>query len=147
MTYNIEYFYEETDFILKPVEEINNWLLHSIAIEKKELSSINYIFCSDEYLHKINIEYLNHDYYTDIITFDNSEDEDKIEGDIFVSIDRIKDNADNAGVPLIKELRRVMIHGVLHLIGYNDKTDDEQKVMTQKENEYLSLPQFIIIEP
>lgn len=146
MTDKIQFFYEETDYVLKPVEEITNWLLHSIMTENKELSSINYILCSDEYLHKVNVEYLNHDYYTDIITFDNSEDNNIIEGDIFISIDRIRDNAANEGVPFIKELRRVMIHGVLHLVGFNDKTDDEQKLMRQKENEYLSLPEFKIIE-
>lgn len=146
MTDAIQYFYEDTDFILKPVEKMTNWLLHSIASEHKTISLINYIFCSDEYLHKVNVEYLNHDYYTDIITFDNSESPDEIEGDIFISIDRVSDNAQNEGVPFIKELRRVMIHGVLHLIGYNDKTDEEQILMRQKENEYLSLPEFKIIE-
>ena len=105
----------------------------------KELDYINYIFCSDDYLLNINNEYLQHDYYTDIITFDYSEE--VISSDIFVSIDRIIDNAKTNSVSFQSELHRVIIHGVLHLVGYNDKTDGEQTIMTQKEDFYLQLMQ------
>ncbi len=105
----------------------------------KELDYINYIFCSDDYLLNINNEYLQHDYYTDIITFDYSEE--VISSDIFVSVDRIIDNAKINSVCFQSELHRVIIHGVLHLVGYKDKTDEEQTVMTQKEDFYLQLMQ------
>jgi len=140
----IEHFYEETDFILQPTPKINDWIIHTVEQENKELVHINYIFCSDEYLHKINVEYLNHDYYTDIITFDNSEKSEKIEGDIYISVDRVKENSDENGIPFIDEVRRVMIHGVLHLVGFHDKTDSEQLLMREKENAYLSLPAYKI---
>lgn len=140
----INFFYEDTAFELTHKEIISSWIAHTITVEKCELSEINYIFCSDEYLHQINVDYLQHDYYTDIITFDNSEEEGIIESDIFVSIERVQDNAQDQGIPFEQELRRVIIHGVLHLVGYNDKTDTEQAEMTEKENAYLSLPQFKI---
>lgn len=140
----ITFFSEEIDFHLMDSEKIQNWIRHTVEQENQKIEAINYIFCTDEYLHKINVEYLSHDYYTDIITFDNSEEDGLIEGDIFISIERVEDNAHANSVLLLEELRRVIIHGVLHLIGYNDKTDSEQEVMTQKENAYLSLPQFSI---
>lgn len=140
----INFFYEDTAFELSHKEIITSWIAHTISAEKHELSEINYIFCSDEYLHQINVDYLQHDYYTDIITFDNSEEEGIVESDIFVSVERVQDNAQDQGIPFETELRRVIIHGVLHLVGYNDKSDAEQEVMTEKENAYLSLPQFQI---
>ena len=105
----------------------------------KHLISLNYIYTSDEYLLKINKEYLNHDTFTDIVTFDQSTQKDHIEADIFISIDRIKDNANNLNIPVQEELHRVMIHGVLHLIGFRDKTETEKKEMRKKENHYLAL--------
>lgn len=138
----ITFFSEEIDFQISNSELIQQWIEYTVEQEGQEIEAINYIFCSDEYLHKINVEYLSHDYYTDIITFDNSEGEELIEGDIFISIERVEENASLNSVTFLEELRRVIIHGVLHLIGYNDKTDSEQEVMTQKENAYLSLPQF-----
>lgn len=139
---SIQFFYEDTDFQLDHHKRISQWILHTVEQEGFALESINYIFCSDEYLHQVNVDYLNHDYYTDIITFDNSESEGLIESDIFVSIDRVEDNAESQGISFIEELRRVIIHGILHLVGYNDKTEEEKELMREKENAYLSLPQF-----
>lgn len=140
----INFFGEDTDFELTHKEIISSWIAHTITAENHQLSELNYIFCSDEYLLQINVDYLQHDYYTDVITFDNSEEEGVVEGDIFISIDRIADYAQDQGIPFETELRRVIIHGVLHLVGYNDKTDAQQEEMTEKENAYLSLPQFQI---
>ncbi|MBU2914658.1 MULTISPECIES: rRNA maturation RNase YbeY [Reichenbachiella] len=138
----IQFFYENIDFELANVQNIEQWITHTITAEGYSLEGINYIFCSDEYLLQVNIDYLNHDYYTDIITFDNSEEEGKIEADIFVSIDRCRDNAQMQDIPFVDELRRVIIHGILHLVGYKDKSDEDKSLMRQKENAYLSLPQF-----
>ncbi|MBR2194829.1 MAG: rRNA maturation RNase YbeY [Salinivirgaceae bacterium] len=106
--------------------------------ENKTLGDVNYILCSDAYLLDINRQYLNHDYYTDVISFDYCED-NVISGDIFISVDTVADNAKEYGVTFEKELARVMIHGVLHFVGYNDKSDEEVPVMRAKENQYLSL--------
>lgn len=140
----INFFYEETTFELFKQSIFSSWIGHVIQSEGYELTELNYIFCSDEYLHQVNVDYLQHDYYTDIITFDNSDDPKTIEGDLFVSVERVSDNAESQGIPFEQELRRVVIHGVLHLLGYNDKTDTEQQEMREKENAYLSLPEFQI---
>ena len=142
MTDSIEYFFEDIDPLDLDFSRISEWITHTTNSENKELKHLNYIFCSDEYLLEINKEYLSHDYYTDIITFDNSEAPNDIEGDIFISVDRVYDNANSLNTDQDEELRRVIIHGLLHLIGYNDKTDDQQITMTEKENAYLSLPHF-----
>ena len=115
------------------------WLENTVKTEGYDLISLSYIYCSDEYLYKINLEYLEHDYYTDIITFDNSEDQASIEGDLFISVDRVTENAKNQSISFSEEINRVMIHGVLHLLGYKDKTDAEKLIMREKENAYLSL--------
>lgn len=134
----ISFHTEEIDFkVINPIKT-KRWLKDVITSEGFELSSINYIFCSDEYLHKINVEYLDHDTLTDIITFDNSEDEELIEGDIFVSIDRIQDNAKDFGNEFQQEFRRVLVHGVLHLCGYLDKSEKDEKQMRMKEDFYLN---------
>jgi len=138
----IQYFFEDIDFKIDNSNKISSWISKVISTEKYNLTSINYIFCSDEHLFKVNKEYLNHDYYTDIITFNNAEDDSQIEGDLFISIDRVTENAKTNGELFEKELNRVMIHGVLHLLGYNDKTKEEQIVMREKENAYLSLLKF-----
>lgn len=109
-----------------------------VVNEGKTLGEVNYIFCSDSYLLEINKQYLNHDYYTDIISFDYCED-NIISGDIFISIDTVADNAKEYKVSYEKELQRVILHGILHFVGYKDKTDDDAKIMRQKENQYLSL--------
>ena len=109
-----------------------------IEREGCNLTQVCYIFCSDEYLYNLNQEYLNHDTYTDIITFPYSEPP-LVEGDIFISIDRVKENASQFGAPFEQELHRVMIHGVLHLCGYSDKSPDEEALMRKKEDEALQL--------
>lgn len=131
----ITFHTEEIELSLTNEKEINSWIKSTIQKEGHQLGNLSFIFCSDPYLHKINIEYLNHDTLTDVITFPYSESH--VEGDIFISIDRIKENAKSFGVTFDQELNRVIIHGVLHLIGYMDKTPEEKKEMTEKENFYL----------
>lgn len=131
----IDYHSEDIDFQLEDHLTISNWITNTIHKEDQQLTNLNFIFCSDTYLHQINIQYLNHDTLTDVITFPYSQT--AVEGDIFISIDRIKENAENFAVTFHHELYRVMIHGVLHLIGYGDKTPDDKRLMTAKENEYL----------
>lgn len=117
---------------------VKNWIKSVIASEGKQLGNVNYIFCSDEYLLQVNKQYLNHDYYTDIITFDYV-DEGLISGDIFVSVDRIEENGKQYGSGFDAELRRILVHGILHLIGFGDKTPQEKKIMTGKEDQYLAI--------
>ncbi len=135
----IQYFTEETEFSLNDESTITKWISQLIVENEFILCDLNYIFCSDEYLLKINKEHLGHDFYTDIITFDNSESPKEIESDIFISIDRVKENASVLNHPFEKELYRVMSHGILHLFGLHDKTDEEKKVMRKKEDHCLSL--------
>ena len=133
---SLNYYFEEVkDFPIS--QHVNKWIENSILSEKKKAGEISFIFCSDEYLLKINKEHLDHDYYTDVITFDYVVD-DEISGDIFISIDRIEENAKEYNVSFKDELNRIMIHGVLHLLGYKDKEKDEKELMTKKEDEYLS---------
>lgn len=133
----INFFQEDVNFKLTGKLLLKKWIKETIAAEGFKLDELNYIFCSDEYLLGINQQYLNHDTYTDIITFDNSETEGVITGDIFISIERIRENADQFKVPLMRELQRVVIHGALHLLGYKDKKPAEKKLMTEKEDFYL----------
>ncbi len=133
----INFFTEDISFNLKQKNLIRNWIKKVILSKGAKLTEINYIFCSDEYLKEVNIEYLNHDYYTDIITFDNSEKENCIEGDIYISIDRVRDNSQQFGKTFENELQRVIIHGILHLIGYGDKTEEEAEQMRQEEETSL----------
>ncbi len=136
----VNFFTEDIDdFQLKNKKQLSQWIEKIISLEKKKLEELNYIFCNDDYLHQINLEYLQHDTFTDIITFDNSESPDTIEGDIFISIERVKENAVNFNAVFLTELKRVMIHGVLHLIGYPDKTEAEAQKMRLKEEEALNL--------
>jgi len=126
------------DFSLKTPEKTRKWLHQVILTEQLQSSEdISFIFCTDEHLHEINLDYLQHDTYTDIITFDNSEDESIIEGDLFISIDRIRENAQSFDASFEKELHRVMVHGILHLCGYGDKSTAEAEMMRSKENHYL----------
>ena len=131
------YYHSECDFQLKDDESITIWLKYAISKENKELGEINYIFCDDQYLLKKNQKYLQHDSLTDIITFDYTE-ENRLSADIFISIERIKENAITFAVPFETELRRVIIHGVLHLMGYKDKSEEDAQTMRSKENFYLS---------
>jgi rRNA maturation RNase YbeY len=135
----INFFCEDVDFNLSQKLKRKQWLKKIAVNEKIAVGELNYIFCSDEYLHKINVDYLNHDTYTDIITFDNSEIETKVEGDIFISIDRVKENAINHNVSEEKELSRVISHGLLHLLGYKDKSKEEALEMRSKEEEAIQL--------
>ncbi|WP_448529717.1 rRNA maturation RNase YbeY [Raineya sp.] len=137
----IHFFTEIISFKLADVLKVKRWVKAVILQEKYKLGELNFIFCNDEYLHKINVAYLQHDDYTDIITFDNSEKQNIIEGDIFISVERVQENAQNLQVSFEQELHRVMIHGVLHLLGYRDKTDAEAAQMRSKENEALALLQ------
>ena len=131
-------FNYETDFQLDNEEAFENWISRVIASESKELGEISYIFCDDEYLHKINVAYLNHDDLTDIISFDYSEG-NILHGDIFISIERVRDNANDFKVPFEEELKRVIIHGVLHYCGYKDKSEKDEAVMRSKEDEKVLL--------
>lgn len=140
----IFFFMEETKFVLKHKNLLRTWINKAIEAENHQLSELNFIFCSDDYLLKINQQYLNHDTYTDIITFDNSEEEGTIIGDIFISIDRIRENSKEFNVKLTNELHRVMIHGTLHLLGYPDKKKEDKALMTQKEDFYLALDNKIL---
>ncbi|WP_370088402.1 rRNA maturation RNase YbeY [Ekhidna sp.] len=135
----IQYHAEDTDFLPSNQDELSEWVSAVIKSHDYILEEINYIFCSDEYLLEINKEHLLHDYFTDIITFDNSDEENIIESDIFISVDRVKDNSTTQGVPFERELNRVMIHGILHLLGFGDKTEAEKNLMREKEDACLSL--------
>jgi len=134
----ISFLSEGISFDVDNQEELIRWISETIIHENKILGELSYIFCSDEFLYQMNLEYLNHDTYTDIITFNYCE-EKTISGDIFISIDRIKENSIEYNTSFENEMNRVIIHGVLHLIGYNDKTDEQQNEMTVKEDFYLSL--------
>lgn len=138
----INFFNEETTFKPKQVKALREWLLNAIESENHTLAELNFIYCSDDYLLKINKEYLDHDTYTDTITFDNSESKGEILGDIFISIDRVRENAKTFKTAVKDELHRVMIHSTLHLLGFKDKTTKDKTEMTAKENKYLQLRGF-----
>ena len=136
----IYFFSEDTNFTLAEEDITLQWLERILADHEQEAENVNYIFSSDDYLLNINRTYLNHDYYTDIITFDNREyDDDALESDIFISIDRVADNAEQLGITFDRELHRVIIHGLLHLLGWDDKTEEQKAAMRQKEEACLSL--------
>jgi probable rRNA maturation factor len=128
---------EDIDFEPQNTEGVTRWIEQVIRLEKKRLGGISYIFCSDDYLHKLNVTYLNHDTLTDILTFPYNRS--PIEGDIFISIDRVRDNAKDFDISFENELHRVIIHGVLHLCGYLDETDEDEAIMRKKEDEALLL--------
>ncbi len=133
----VYFFYEDIDFELeeKEGEKLTAWIQQTVEAEGKLFHNASYVFCSDEYLYQINMEYLKHDDYTDVITFPYSEN--PIVGDVYISIERLRENAANQGVTFENELRRVMIHGALHLCGHTDKTPALRAAMTVKENFYL----------
>ncbi|SFU07886.1 rRNA maturation RNase YbeY [Algoriphagus locisalis] len=135
----INFFEEEVSFSLKEKRKRKTWLKNIAEAENHKISELNYIFCSDEYLLNINVEYLDHDTYTDIITFDNSEEENIIEGDIFISIDRVKENSKTLKIEEEKELSRVISHGLFHLLGYKDKSKEEANLMRKKEEFAIDL--------
>lgn len=134
----IRFFNEDILYKLQQKLALRQWLKTQAAQEGFTLGDLNYIFCSDEYVLQVNKDYLDHDYYTDIITFDQSDEEGKIEGDIYISVDRVADNARQLQVPAEQEMRRVLAHGLLHLCGYGDKSDEDASLMRRKEDEWLS---------
>ncbi len=136
---DIHFFFEETDFNLKRRQTLREWLRDCCINEARKPGFINYIFCSDEYLLNINKQYLDHHYYTDIITFDQSDRPVFVDADIFISVDRAKDQANDFEVSFNEEIHRLMIHGLLHLLGYDDKSSADKQLMTEKEDYYLSL--------
>jgi probable rRNA maturation factor len=129
-------FNYETDFEITNEQQYEEWLSGVIESEDKSEGEINYVFCDDEYLLQKNIEFLDHDTLTDIISFDYTMG-NLISGDIFISVERVKENAVEYGVPFEEELRRVMVHGILHYCGYKDKTEEDGKVMRDKEEEKM----------
>ena len=134
----VRFFEEDITYKLKHKTALKNWIRETISTEGYSLKELHYIFCSDQYLLRVNRQYLDHDTYTDIITFDNSEVEKLIVGDIFISIDRIRENAAKFNVTEADELHRVIIHGALHLLGYKDKNPADKIKMTARENLYLN---------
>ena len=133
-------FFSEDIFFKQPQSlKTSKWIKSTSESEGYKIGDLNYIFCSDEYLLEINRQYLQHDYYTDIITFDNSEEEGKLEGDIYISVERVRDNATDLNIDFELELRRVLIHGLLHLVGFEDTTDELKQQMREKEDACLFL--------
>jgi rRNA maturation RNase YbeY len=135
-------FFSETVFNLQNSKEVTRWISKIIANEKRKEGEISYIFCDDQYLHKLNVEFLNHNTLTDIISFDNSIG-NQINGDIFISIERVKENSLIYDTVFEDELHRVIIHGILHYCGFNDKTKKDADLMRKKEDEALSQRIFI----
>lgn len=137
----INFYSEEISFVLPDKKKVRQWIINSAKQEGYEIEALNYIFCDDNYLSKINVEYLKHKTLTDIITFQYAEDE-RVIGDVYISIERVKDNSQIHKNIFKNELHRVMIHGVLHLCGYSDKLPTQKVQMTEKEDFYLSLRSF-----
>lgn len=138
----ISYYFEDTDFIFKRKTKNNKWLRLVAESEIRRIGNISIIFCSDNYILDVNQNYLHHDYFTDIITFDYCEG-DKLSGDLFISVDSVKENSIEYGTEFEEELNRVIVHGVLHLIGYDDHTEEDIAMMRKKENYYLSLRELV----
>ncbi len=137
MNSNINFHSEDVDFELKKSEPIIAALTKTIENHDREVGNINYIFCSDEYLFDLNKKYLEHNFYTDILSFQM--EENPVSGDIFISIDRVEDNAKSLGEEFDVEIKRVIAHGVLHFLGYKDISNKEKKIMRQKEDEVIAL--------
>lgn len=131
-------FNSEIDFQLNSEALFSNWISRVILSENKKEGDINYIFCDDEFILDINKQYLNHDYYTDIISFDYSVG-NELHGDIFISVERVQENAEDFNVTFEEELKRVIIHGILHYCGYKDKSEEEEALMRNKEDEKIKL--------
>lgn len=140
---DIQFFSEDIDFTLKEKQKVREWIGATIKAEGfKRVGELSFVLCSDAYLLEINKQYLDHDTFTDIVTFDSSEDEDVIAGDIFISVERTTENAKKFNVSERDELHRVIIHGVLHLCGYYDKKKEDKTLMTEKEDFYLARREF-----
>ena len=138
----IRYFCEDIRFTYKNKLANNRWLKMVAGSEIRKIGDINVIFCSDNYILDVNMKYLQHDYFTDIITFDYCEGK-VLSGDLFISVDSVRENSIEFGTDFEEELHRVIVHGVLHLIGYDDHTEEDKKVMRQKENYYLQMRSLI----
>lgn len=138
----VSYHFEDTDFLFKGKVRNNSWLRLVAESEIRRLGDISIIFCSDNYILDMNQKFLGHDYFTDIITFDYCQG-DVLSGDLFISIDSVRENARDFGQDFQQELARVMVHGILHLIGYDDHTKAQQKEMRSKEDYYLSLRELV----
>ncbi|MBR5212287.1 MAG: rRNA maturation RNase YbeY [Bacteroidales bacterium] len=138
----ISYYFEDTDFIFKGKTRNSKWLRLVAESEIRKIGDISIIFCSDNYILDVNQKYLQHDYFTDIITFDYCEG-DRLSGDLFISVDSVRENAVEYGTEFSEELYRVIVHGVLHLIGYDDHNDEDIAMMRKKENYYLSLRELV----
>lgn len=134
----IRYFCEDIKFTYKNKLANNRWLKMVAGSEIRKIGDVNVIFCSDNYILDVNMKYLQHDYFTDIITFDYCEGK-VLSGDLFISVDSVRENSIEFGTDFEEELHRVIVHGVLHLIGYDDHTEEDKKVMRQKENYYLQM--------
>lgn len=134
----VHYFTEDTSFVYKGKRRTSAWLMAVAESHSRRLGEISVIFCPDPYLLEVNRKYLGHDYYTDIITFDYCED-GLLSGDLFISVDTVRENAAFYGVPFDDELHRVIVHGLLHLIGFDDHTEEDVKTMRHEENEALKL--------
>ena len=143
MSKAVVYFHFEgsSSIDIGPKEQLRDWIVSTANNEDTIPGTFNIIFCSDEYLLSLNKKHLNHDEYTDVITFDQSSD-GNISGDIYISLDRVKDNSKSLNASFLNELHRVMVHGILHLVGHSDKTSKDKKQMTAKEDYYLSLRAF-----
>lgn len=141
----VSYFFENTDFKFNHKRFNNLWLKNVAKTESRVLGQINIIFCSDPYILDVNQKYLGHDYYTDIITFDYCED-NVLSGDLFISVDTVRDNSEFYKTDFEVELNRVIVHGLLHLIGYDDHKDDDIKMMRSKEEEYLELRESLLAD-
>ena len=135
----IIFFNEDIKFKFQGKNNFKTWLNKVVDKEGFKIKDLNYIFCSDEYLHKINVDYLDHDTFTDIITFDNSEDESTIEGDIFISVERIEENSKTLNTVFDDELKRVIVHGLLHLCGHGDYSVEDKAEMRRLESECMLL--------
>ncbi len=135
---NIDFNFEDVNFVLPDEQSLKGWIDYTVKNEHCFTGNLSYIFCSDEYLWNMNKQYLGHDYYTDIITFDYVEDK-YVSGDMFISYDRVYDNAEKFGVSRETELLRVMIHGVLHLVGYDDLTDEQEAEIHRMEDFYIDV--------
>ena len=138
----ISYYFEDTDFVFKGKSLNNKWLRLVAESEIRRIGDISIIFCSDNYILDVNQKYLQHDYFTDIITFDYCEG-DRLSGDLFISVDSVRENALEYGTEFSDELHRVIVHGILHLIGYDDHSDSDIIQMRNKENYYLSLRELL----
>lgn len=140
---DIQFFSEDIDFTLKEKQKVRQWIGATIKAEGfRRVGELSFVLCSDAYLLEINRQYLDHDTFTDIVTFDSSEDEGVIAGDIFISVERTMENAKKFNVSERDELHRVIIHGILHLCGYYDKKKEDKTLMTEKEDYYLAKREF-----